>query len=60
MVCVAVNVMLVPTQTLLVEATMLIIGIRFGFTIIVMPLLVEEGVAKHVALLVRTQVTRSP
>lgn len=52
--------MLVPKQTLLVEATMLMMGVRFGFTIIVIPLLVEEGAAKHVALLVSTQVITSP
>lgn len=52
--------MLVPTQTLLVDAIILMVGVRFGFTAIVMPLLVEVAVAKQVALLVSTQVIISP
>lgn len=56
---VAVNVTLVPAQILLALATMLIDGVRLGFTTIVILLLVPVDEDKQVALLVSTQVITS-
>ena len=56
---VAINVTLVPAQILLALATMLIDGVRLGFTSMVIVLLVPVGEDKQVALLVSTQVITS-
>lgn len=53
---VAVNVTDVPAQILLADEAMLMAGVTLAFTIIVILLLVADGVDKHVALLVNTQV----
>ena len=57
---VAVNVTLVPEQIVVWLALMVIDGVRFGFTTIVIPLLVTLFVAKQVALLLKIQATMSP
>ena len=60
MVGVAVKVTLVPEQIAPEgDADMVTEGVRFGFTVIVIPGLVAVAVVTHVSLLVNTQVTTS-
>ena len=56
----AVNVILVPEQTLLADAAMLIVGTTTGFTVMLKALLVAVVGLAHVALEVITQVTVFP
>jgi len=55
-----VNVTLVPAQIVVALAAIEMVGVRLGFTTMVMLLLVAVVVVKQVALLVRMQVIISP